>query len=270
LDNYEKLVQGIARTLEAVLHDDELWTGMAFPQDDSAWRETNAARALELYDLTSPIVVERGMDLSQPADYAVGMLRDIGDACAILSRQWSPEQWKTLELPTRAELEESIREFDLAVWAAPFDVTLPEADDDHAPDDLKSSDDAERPTMSPEELAEDWSAAMYVFRETVDLRAQDPDLSTEGWTRAAAAACDMIRLARAWLGWARQGSDVEVLAVAGSQLLAAQGFFIVTHDRKAREEVFPQEEFLGRLLKQSGGLDWLKRHEVELPAWLPA
>jgi hypothetical protein len=73
-----------------------------------------------------------------------------------------------------------------------------------------------------------------------------------------------------WLAWARLFSDTDVIAVAVSQLFAAQGFFVVCWDLDAEGVFFPDDDFLRDFLQLEGGAAWLRDHGADVPAELQA
>jgi hypothetical protein len=199
-------------------------------------------------------------------DYAAGLLRDVGDACAILTQSQIPEHASAV-LPERGEFESIIIEFGLEDWASSLGVELSVDDPDEPTWGESTQAEDDLSTRLDDELARDWSRMISIFRTTIDLRAQDPDLESPSWRDARDAACDLIALGRGWLAWARERDDVELLGVTGSQLLAAQGVFVSACDQQV-ERVFPDDEFLRRFLRRTGALQWLDRHGAEIPDWL--
>lgn len=258
----------VASQLDELIRDERLWQSLKSPLDDPRWRDDMSTRAIQLYELTAPVVAQHVADASQPIDYAAGLLRDLGDACAMISRRPPIERRMALSLPDRAQLEGGVREFGLAEWAARLGITLHlkcESDGAQGVDRNSGGIDAAQPRN--EQLADDWTRIMDVYRKLADLRAGQPELEVSGLDLGDAAS-DFIFLARGWMSWAREGSDVGTIGVAGAQLLAAQGIFILTHRQSMAVEVFPGDDFLRRVLSATGAFDWLKQERVEIPGWL--
>jgi hypothetical protein len=262
------LERKFALQLDAIVRNEALWESIASPPHDSNWRRDMALQALRLYALTSSMVVQRPLDSTEPIDYAAGLLRDVGDTCAILARDWPPDDQTPRPILNLAELQRSIDESELTAWANSIGITFRTASNGTELDRAQETNLDNAEDFPGDDLAESWASLMGAYRRLVDLRAQDPELRATAWSGPQDWACACVASGRTYLGWARKGFDFRALAVAGSHHLAAQGIFIATHDQNP-ENLVP-DVALGRLLRETGGIEWLQQHGAEIPAWLPS
>jgi hypothetical protein len=264
--------RGVADELAAVLGDEALWMAVGSSHVVEQ-RDELAHRALRLYGLTSPILARRVREFATPCDYAVGALRDVGDACAILSRDWPGEDRPNLMVPARAEIETGIRRFGVFDWASSLGVELALTEPEQLEPASESGSTMEglEGSLSASELAKRWGSTIRTFRAAAQLRRGDGQAraNLQG-SEARDAAAGMVALARVWLTWARQFSETAMIAVGVTQLFAAQGFFVACWGREPEGEPFPGDDYLREALAQDGGIEWLAEHAAEVPPELSA
>lgn len=257
----------IAGELALVLDDAGLWGQLGEAHIDEE-ATALAERAVRLYRLTSPILAKRVSEYATPASYAVGALRDVADNCAMLTGTWSREDRANLPISQRGDIEGIIRRFDVLEWANALGVELDLAEAER-PEAEPTTEDPDG--LSAHELAKRWGSTIRTFRTASRLRTADAkaraDLQGPGLRPNLPAT---VALARYFLVWARQSSDHGVIAVAVTQLLAAQGFFVACWERDADGPLFPTDDYLHEFLTLEGGFEWLAQHDADVPAELRA
>ena len=204
---------------------------------------------------------------SEPVDNAVGLLRELADACALHSYDWSPEERATLRIPTRAALESNARLYGVDSWVTGLGHPLELAAAGHAGGGL-----AHRPRRLGANLGARPGRALQRGRGPLRRRAGGP----HGRARMARAAgrgvpqrrVPEVAVARGWLLWTTGFLGPEALPVAHAKLLMAQMFFVASRDATFEEVLFPSEEFLQQLLGATGATAWLQEHGATLPEWL--
>jgi hypothetical protein len=256
----------LASELDAAVRNEALWERVSSSQSGSTGHPDLASEALRLYALTSSTVMHSALDSAEPADFAAGLLRSVGDTCAILSRDWASDDETPRQILDLSDVQREIQEFELTDWATSMGIAFPPLPGDSASITPQETVDDDVEGFPDEDLAELWASLVDAHRQLVSLRAQDPELPSEAWSDVQDWACACVAIGQWYLVWARQGSDLGALAVAGSNHLAAQGIFVATHDPDLRNLV--PAEALSRLLHEAGGFDWLLRHRAEIPAWV--
>lgn len=264
-----EIERGVAGELNHTLRNRRLWAALESPYSDAWQRDAMVKQALRLYRLTSPIIVARVDDVAGPVDHAAGVLRDFADACAIFVRRWSDPEQALLQVPDRSEVEARVVSLGLPEWAASLDVDLPFSGVGGRPARGGLGREGNPEEGSPEELAASWGRMVDTFRKAAIGRATNHRTGELEGDDIRDGASGLVALARAWMMWVRKfhGANLEVIAVAVTQLFAAQGFFAVTWD-KDRCNLFPDDEYLRRFLELTGGLDWLTSHGAKIPEQL--
>jgi hypothetical protein len=256
----------VATLLAQMLGADEWWANFASEPDDDDWRDVMAAHALDLYRQTATHMRAR-IDVAahpEPIDGAVEVLREIADACALLSYPWTPTERANLRVPNRVAIEQAVRSHGLDEWVTGLGYIL----------ELRTSGGIGKwwpPAGGQEseaELAQRFAEAAHLNGVVVAARA-----TPLGWDVLRAemfrrGACRHVAIARSWLLWARRRSSPEAVHVAYATLLMSQKFFVASRDADFVEELFPSQRFLRELLGASGGARWLKGYDIKLPTGL--
>lgn len=260
----------IAHELAALLRDDGLWGDIDPSGAGGEGPDDLAAKALDLYALTGTVLARRVGDWATPLDWAMGAVRDIADACAILTMPWPSEDLVSRPIPSRVEIEAIIRRFGVSEWASELGVDLPlvtaPSETDLVPEASEGDLNGE---LTAAELASRWTTQVSAFRRAAGLRFADEEARADlqgGEIRNAAAAG--VAVARVWLYWARQFSQTDVVAVAVTNLFAAQGLFVVCWEREPDPRLFPEDDYLREFLALERGGEWLVDHGAEVPSEL--
>jgi len=224
--------------------------------------------AAQLYDETAALLaadIYKGA--ASPASHAVGVLRDIGDACALASGQWPLVERDWADIPSRAVIELAIRLYEIDNWAASFglDVCLT-SDPDSVPEEAFG-----RLGPPPELTRADFAAQLGVVVEGYDrVRSLLNDSSTSTLVRKSefrSAVRADISSGRGWVVWGRGHLESDVFPAAALPLYVAQGVFVaITTDADARD-LFPSEGFVSDLLSADPVRQLLEESNVKLPAW---
>jgi hypothetical protein len=253
----------VATLLAQMLGADEWWTNFAAQPDDDDWRDVMAAHALDLYRQTATHMRAR-IDVAghpEPIDSAVEVLREMADACALLSYPWTPTELANLRVPNRVAIEQAVRSEGLDDWVTGLGYIL----------ELRTSGGIGKwwPPAGGQEadagLAERFAEAVHLNGVVLEARA-----TSNGWDVLRAemfrrGACRHVAVARSWLLWARRRGSAEAVHVAYATLLMSQMFFVASRDADFVEELFPSQKFLRELLSASGGGRWLRGHGVKPP-----
>jgi hypothetical protein len=251
---------GVATLLTQMLGADEWWANFASQPDDDDWRDVMAAHALDLYRQTATHMRAR-IDVaahSEPIDSAIEVLREMADACALLSYPWTETELANLRVPNRAAIEQTVRTEGLDEWVTGLGYIL----------ELRSSGGVGKwwpPATGQEadaELAARFAEAVHLDGIVLEARA-----TPRGWDVLRAemfrrGACRHVAVARNWLLWARRRSSPEAIHVAYATLLMSQMFFVASRDADFVEELFPSQKFVRELLSASGGGRWLRGHGI--------
>lgn len=258
----------IAILLAGVLDDVPFWDMYAEPPDDAGWRDRIAERAIILYDQTAPIVEAHATAPIEPVDRGAAMVREMADACAILSHPWGVERRLLASIPSRALIESGIRAYGVDAWAASLGVALNLTTDGGVNEAWAAEEERQSDHLTEADLAESFAHLARSYGTVLAAREIAEGHETLASFQARQGACELVGLARGWLIWARGQSDNEAEAVAAMQLLLVQGWFIATRETSTDRELFPSKPFLRRVLRAVGGDQWLRSHNVELPDWL--
>jgi hypothetical protein len=261
-----QLEDGLAALLARVFHDEAWWESVVFCPNDAAWRDGNAARAIELYRRTEP-VIESSVDADGPrsVDRAAGILREIADLAAMLSNPWTANTLSELRIPTRAVIELGARADDLDRWASSLGhplnlVELP------IPDEAWPEEPPDR-DYEPE-LAAHIATVIRAYDVAVDLRvASGGDRLILSGDDFREGACAQLSLSRGWLIWTR-GNLPEAELAAVVTVFASQALFIASREETTEAELFPSKEFVRTLIESSEAKAWLLSQDVDLPSWL--
>jgi hypothetical protein len=259
----------VAALLAQTLADDDWWAVFAALEDEEDWRDAMAFRALELYRLTAPFIRARGCvaGKADPVDNAVGVLREIADACALQSYRWTPDERATLRIPTRAALESSIRLSGVDSWVRGLGHELALAQPG-GPAEAWPIAPPNSEESAPNDLARRFGDAALLYGVVMEARAA-PDgwhvLRAEVFRRGA---CQEVGVARGWLLWTTGYLGADALPLAHAMLLMGQMFFVASRDATFAEELFPSDAFLRELLASTGGAAWLTDHGCAPPEWL--
>jgi len=260
--------RALADELDALFRDDDLWPAIESPGAGGQTPEELATRAIHLYGLTSPILAQTFAEPADPMAYALGLLRDVADSCAILTRRWSAEDQAGLSLMRRSDLEAAVRRFDIDRSASLHGVELPlRPVPDEAALAFQVEVEGRWDEFSEQGLASRWSSAIETFRAAAKLRSIGDDearTAVQG-PRLREGVGSGIALSRMWVAWARQSSETGLIAVAVSLLLAAQGSFVACWDPDHQGAFFPDDDYLREFLQLEGGTSWLRDHGAEVP-----
>ena len=255
---------GVAALLAQALSDDAWWQRFAACPDDQEWRDSLAARALELYRQTVRIIQPRASAVaSEPVDRAAAILREIADACAVQSHRWTVDERAGLRIPTRAQIERAIRAHDLDGWARGLGCPLALGKRKVTKEPWRSEGEASKAA-----LAAQFSTAVTLYERVLEAR-EVP----RAWSLLAAdvfrrAACREIGVARGLLNQVRGQLEPGAEPVAYATLLMIEMFFVASRAETPDEPLFPGAEYLRELLFWSGGSVWLASEDVKLPEWL--
>jgi hypothetical protein len=258
----------IASVLRAAMGDSEFWALLPCVSSAEETGRYFAERAVSLYQRTSPLLERRLFARVQPSDYAIGALREIADAAAMLSHPWTENERLTLGVPDRNLIESAIRAFGVDSWAQSHGQTLA----------MLTSESTSLPPESNEYRAwingprADEFAAIVV--QALETYAKVLPLRETNYGRALAtseafrvAAIKGIGIARAWLLWSRRQEGTEPQSLAEAFLLTTQATFI-TSTEFGDTVLFPSRQWLSELLYESGALDWLQARTERVPNWL--
>jgi tetratricopeptide (TPR) repeat protein len=259
----------LAATFAAVFNGGECWRWFE-ATDEEPPRDTMAERAIELYRLTEPWALADDEAAGDAAQFAASMLRDIADGYAMLTRQLTSEQRRSLPLPRRAEGKRAqlIRTFGADDWATEhgYQLLLPEPAGD--------VDDAGR----CEEQSHDnggWTQDAFLrFFLTSAHRHDLPALACDFPTGRQALSDDLfgqhaaqqISEARRWARQATLHMPPEAATAAITALLMAQGFFVASHGvPSSSAELFPGTALLRDCLHKGRTYYWLLERDADLP-----
>lgn len=253
-----------ARHLRAALLDRSFWSAAEARDADPVLRSEMTSRAHSIYRETWPFFDERAEGTEVQLGVAVGLLRDVANTCAVLSRSWPADDRESLHVANRAVIERTIRQHGLVDWAAALGVDLPlhgaPIDEPH----LGRTEWSEHEFAA--DLAKTWVGGIELFGEVLNLR---PDPQKRGILRELhESACQMVSAACGMMGTASSQLDPRAAAVALTQLIASEAIFIASTESETLEAPFPDARFVGRLLTLSGGADWLTERDVRIPGWL--
>ncbi len=221
-----------------------------------------AATASRLYREAGRLIAGR-VDFEPTAvDYALAVIFDVADACALASAESTQYPW-----PTRRVIELEIRLYELADWATRLGFTLDlRYVEEGFPAEAMRAD--ELPSFQDGDFAaqvagsfEGYDRLRMLLRSSKGARLLQ---SQEGHE----AACADVSSARGWLVWARQHVPDELQLAAAATLYIARGFFVATTTEIDADELFPTDDFLRSLLSGSPIRSWLAGHGADLPDWV--
>lgn len=258
-----------ARLLAESLADEEWWEAAATFPSDADWQTETAARAVELYRVTSRFVRERlDADEITPVDHAAGVLRGVADTCAMLSQTWTAEVRDELHVPTRPLTELVVRLYDLDEWAQALGCPLTLADDKGVPDEAWPEGEVFA-DMTQDYLVEQFAARAATYANMLDLRADPGDANElREHQDLREGACLEISWSRACMIWIRSHLPTELESIGIAMLFIAQAFFVMSREANSDEPLFPSKDYLRSLLERTDAHVWLYEQGAELPAWL--
>lgn len=270
------LADTLARTVAG-----DCWSLLATRADDEASRDLMVSRALGLYGTLVPVMEAWIDDLGEIVEAAFTSLRMIADGYAMLSnKSLSATEREQLPIPTRGSVEWLIRSCEVDRWAEslghPLELRGDSAAFEAPPDDPTFG--PYKPGEAEEMLASGFLQAVRGFKVIRDIwtYAYDVQLPSLGTTGREYLRSDKlqdiasrdIRRARGGVVWTRKYVGLDAEAVAFAQLFTAQGVFVATHETAHDMPLFPDGDFMTKLLNRSGAYGWLIEHGVELPDWL--
>ncbi|MGZ6616199.1 MAG: hypothetical protein ACXVFQ_17410 [Solirubrobacteraceae bacterium] len=232
-----------------------------------------AQRALELYRLTEPWALSDDDAAGDAAQLAAGIVRDIADGYAMLTRPVTADQRRSMLFPQRGESARAqlIRTFGADTWAAEHGhpLLLPEPPQDAEDTDRCEGHAPQAGGWTREAFLRFFLTAAY----THDLVALACDSPTGRQAlrdiRFGQRAATQISEARRW---ARQGilaMPPDAAGAAVASVLMTQAFFLASHGAvPSSAELFPTRALLRDQLYESHTYDWLCDHDAELPRWL--
>lgn len=262
----------LAAIFAEVFNGGECWRWFE-ETDEQPPTDAMAERAIELYCLTEPWALADDAATGDASQFAAGMLRDIADGYAMLTRQLTVEERRALPLPQRAESkrEQLIRAFGADDWAAehgyPLLLTEPAGDVEDAASCEEQSRDVGG--WSQDAFLRFFLTLAYrhdVLAPICDSPTGRRALTDEYFGQHAA---QQISEARRWVGQVKLHMPPEAAGAAVTALLMAQGFFLASQGAVASSaELFPDRALLRACLHKAHTYDWLLHQDVELPGWL--
>ena len=239
--------------------------------DEEPPRDAMAQRAIELYRLTEPWALADDDSAGGAAQFAAGMLRDIADGYAMLTRPLTADQRRAL--PQRAESTRAqlIRTFGADVWADEhgYPLLLPEPDEDTENANLCEGQPPQAGGWTPEAFLRFFLTAAY----THDLVALACDSPTGRQAlrdvRFGQRAAQQISEARRWARQVTLHMPPQAAGAAIASLLINQAFFLASHGAvPSSAQLFPTTGLLRDCLHDAHTDDWLCDQDVVLPEWL--
>jgi hypothetical protein len=257
----------IAATLASALADDGWWALTEQASRSDSARAQLAERALSLYRSTQDVIRTRLAEPASEIDRAVGILRDIADAAAILSYDWD-DAAQYRYAPTRAVIELEVGLYGIDAWAARLGTTIRARGSDSVPEEVWNADaTVDASSEPPIDFAVYFSQMVDAYDAILDLdqNADERDALTRPEAREWA--CEGIIASRSVLVWARVNMPEFEIAAAALRF-AAQASYAITHGRSPALGVFPSRADLVHMLRGSHALDSLLSGEHPLPEWL--
>lgn len=256
--------RSVAALLASALEDRPFWTSLARARSDLHVREEASARAVELYRLTGGIIPGRlQIEDEQPLDHAIGILREIADAWAMSSVEWSEAEARELRVPTRDNIELLARLYDVDVWVRGRGIAL----DLSCVDVRRGVPTGQSPPdeFSSPDLAGRFISSVETYRQVLDLRRSQEGVAILKGDQFRRAACAEIGQGRAWVVWTRTHLPSSVEPVALAMHFIAQATFVVAAISSADTDLFPTFKYLRKLLEKTDANEWLVEQGVELP-----
>jgi hypothetical protein len=257
----------VASLLASVLRREQLWQQLEAASRSRRDRDQLAVAAAEIYSETAVLASELiDDDTLTPTVYALGILRDIGDACALTAT--TPVEIGRRAVPTRAVIELEIRLYEVERWAEALGIALDlHCDRDRVPPEAWMDEEA------AERFSDAGFATQFVasiegydrFRRLLENERAIDTLRSEEFRTAAASD---ISSARGWTGWARRNLPTGVHPAAAAMVYMAQGCFSATILEIGPNELFPTNAFLRDLVGSSPAYAWLTTQGANLPGWL--
>lgn len=217
-------------------------------------RQSLAAEAVRVYEATAPAFAAADSGADDHFAQAIWVIRDIGDRCAVLSKEWTAKdlrQW--VNLPDRAGIEDSIRSTGLDQWAGElgFPPELRTTGEEPLAQGTFSRHWKLRTTRR--RIADEFVAIESTYRKILEIRrAEGPDWFKEH-TSAMKTSTAYIAGARNDVLWAATMEDGGALVVAEALLLVGQGVFVATHAPPEVAEIFPTTDDLSEFLRRKAG-----------------
>lgn len=256
----------VARLLVGALGDDDLWGCVAARGHSQAQMNALAQRAATLYRRTeSTLSMRLDAQAATEIDYAIGLLRDIADVCAILSREWSADQAITLGVTTRSEFSNSIVTYHLDRWAERQGVRTQLVPGLPAP---RTSRQTSARHLSIEDFAARFTATIDAYPKIEALHAADRGSEVLGKRTFRDAAAGDVKEARAWLSWMRDHAPTEAHGAGVAMLLVAEASFVASCEDTPGAKLFPSQEVVSLLISASDAYDWLVSNRIRIPHWI--
>ena len=264
----------LAETFARVVAGDDSWR--FFDAPDSEIHTTKMAdRAVELYRLSEPWTLDDEEKSGLAAQAAAGMIRDVADGYAMLSRPLDQQQRRALPLPQRQQSQRAalIRRFGIDEWAAhlgwPLDI--PERDDDIGGEELSGKGltrTSTTLTAAPDEFLRFFVASAYGHELLAMLCDSPTGREALGNIYFKHYAGYRIAEARRWVHRLRlQVPDATNAAIAA--VLMAEAFFLASHGAVSSSGMLVPSMFALRdQLRGDGTHDWLHEQGLHLPMWL--
>jgi tetratricopeptide (TPR) repeat protein len=262
----------LAATVADVFNGGDCWRWFEASNDELPLG-LMAERAIELYRLSEPWLFSDGDAASLAATAAAGMLRDIADGYALLSRPVGPREREALPLPTRQPEDKRtqlVRDLGIDEWAADlgYPLALPDCTSDT--DAIEAGEQLlEQTRAEVEDSTERFLAYFLTSAHAYDLLCALADsesgrhaLQDENLKNYATW---QLKRARKWVRW--YGPQVQDAAGAAlASLFIAQGFFLASHGAiPTRAALFPDPSTLRFLLHETGAHEWLISQDAEIP-----
>ena len=238
---------------------------MRMADNDPATLADMRTRALALYRAAGPWF-ESWYDDPVGDGRAVGAamtLQTIGDAFALLSREWTDEQRQLLPLPSPRVMEQGINQIGLPEWAEELGHPLSEIDTNDLlePAPVKVGGPPPNLLAAFETAMTHYEILDRVYRSKAATAAlQITELQRFAIDQLAAA----IRLTATV-----SSQEPNAVAVCTPIVMIARALYIVSHEG-ATPDFRPIEA--GTLLKETLSMpeaqEWLQEHDAAIPEWL--
>lgn len=261
--------RAVSTRLATILADGPLWNVLtSAPRNDSDCEYLTSV-AVNLYEETAGWLEADAVEgVPSQAGFAVGVLRDIGDACALTAGQWPVPERDWNEIPSRAVIELEIRLYGISEWVNSRGLDLELTPDSASvPDEAFRSDDP-LPEFTLDEFAGQIGVVLEGYDRFRALLNHPPSRAALRSVAFRAAVRTDISSGRGWVVWGRRHLESEVLSAALLPLYVAQGTFVAASVARPRDDVFPSEDLIRDLLSGERIRRIFDDAAVELPAWV--